>query len=236
MDNATMFRGSIFYEMWMQCDTAEEKAELWQAIMEYWLYWKEPPQKFKLLFVNIKFILGRSRNISEKRSEAWKNHSWNQYTKWDEKRNISDKAQKNEVEQMEQNGTNGTNQNSISISTSSKKEEKKIRKEEMLEAFRNDSRLTPYMNEEDVDRWLDYKEKIKKPYQDTRSFITAMVKVKNNIASWKPKSNTNRINRFSFLVDTAIWSRWEWLKWYDSMEQEYLDSKDDLYPNQKQNE
>jgi hypothetical protein len=30
-----MFWCSIFYELGMACDTAEEKAELWQAIMEY---------------------------------------------------------------------------------------------------------------------------------------------------------------------------------------------------------
>jgi hypothetical protein len=90
------------------------------------------------------------------------------------------------VEQMEQNGTNGTNGTMSDIQTyltSSKKEEKKKRKEEMLVAFRNDDRLTPYMEENDVSRRLDQKELIKKPYQDVKSFITSMVKVKNNIAS-----------------------------------------------------
>lgn len=230
MEKSTMFRCSVFYELGMECETSEERAELWQAIMEYGLYDKEPPQKFKRDFVNVRFILDKSKWISERRSKAWQNHSGNQYTKGDSKR----KAQKDNVEQ---NGTNGTNQNSNSISYStSSKEERNRKKEEMLEAFRNDTRLTPYMDEEDVKRWLDYKEKIKKPYQDTKSFITAMVKAKNNIAKGNPKSAHNRMNRFSFLVDTAIGSRWEWLKWYDSMEQEYLDSKDDLYPTPKQNE
>lgn len=107
---------------------------------------------------------------------------------------------------MEQNGTLSDNTNTIysSNTTSSKKEEKKKRKEEMLEAFRNDPRLTPYMEECEVRRWLDYREEIKKPYQDVKSFITAMVKVKNNIAKGKPKSDQNRRNRFSFLVSTAI--------------------------------
>jgi hypothetical protein len=53
----------------------------------------------------------------------------------------------------------------------------------MLEAFRKDTRLTPYMEEDDVSRRLDQKELIKKPYQDVKSFITSMIKVKNNIAS-----------------------------------------------------
>ena len=111
MDNTTMFRWSVFYEMGMECDTDEERLELWQAIMEYGLFWKEPPKKLKPIFVNVRFILNRSKEISGKRSKAWKNHTWNQYTKGDAKR----EAQKNGVEQ---NGTNGTNQNSNSLSNS----------------------------------------------------------------------------------------------------------------------
>ena len=72
MDNWTMFRCSVFYELWMECDTEQERLELWQAIMEYGLFWKEPPQKFKRDFVNIRFILERSSKISEERSKAWK--------------------------------------------------------------------------------------------------------------------------------------------------------------------
>lgn len=181
--------------------------------------------------------------IKQQNSEKWKNHTWNQYTRQRQKRNQQEQAQEHSMEQTEQNGTNGTNgtmswytNNISSFTTSSKKEEKNKRKEEMLEAFRNDPRLTPYMEESEVRRWLDYREEIKKPYQDVKSFITAMVKVKNNIAKGKPKSDQNRRNRFSFLVSTAIWEKWEWLRWYDSVEQDYLDSKDDLYPTPKQNE
>jgi hypothetical protein len=54
----------------MECETAEERAELWQSIMEFGLYGKEPPQKFKRDFVNVKFILNRSKQISKKRSTA----------------------------------------------------------------------------------------------------------------------------------------------------------------------
>lgn len=46
----------------------------------------------------------KRNEIIQKRSEAWKKHTWNQYTMKDNRR----KAQKNTVEQMEQNGTNGT--------------------------------------------------------------------------------------------------------------------------------
>lgn len=123
-----MFRGSVFYEMWMACETAEERAELWQAIMEYWMFWKEPPQKFKRDFVNVRFILEKSKTLKQKRSDAWKSHTWNQYTKWDEKRKATQQAQKTSVEQMEQVGTNGTNKNknkNIYIKEENIKEEKK---------------------------------------------------------------------------------------------------------------
>lgn len=225
--------------------TNEELWMLFRKILQHenWLEEIDLPLEFKFvrekirkkLDENTEKWINKIEDTRRKRSEAWKNHTWNQYTKWD----VKWKAQKNTVEQMEQNGTNGTNGTMSDIHTyltSSKKEEKKKRKEEMLVAFRNDDRLTPYMEENDVSRRLDQKELIKKPYQDVKSFITSMVKVKNNIASWKPKSDQNRRNRFSFLVDTAIDKKREWLKRYDSMEQEFLDSKDDLYPTPKQNE
>lgn len=97
--------------MWMACDSLEERAELWQAIMEYWLYEKEPPQKFKRDFVNVRFILDKSKSLKQKRSDAWKQHTGNQYTQWDSKRKSNQQAQKTSVEQMEQVGTNGTNKN-----------------------------------------------------------------------------------------------------------------------------
>lgn len=111
-------------------------------------------------------------------------------------------------------------------------------KEKMLETFRKDERLVRFMNEEDVIRWWDYKQASKKPYKDISSFITALVKIKNIIKDywWMPKGDRNRRNRFNYAVNEAINRQWEWLNWYDSMEQVYESSKDDLYPNPKQNE
>jgi hypothetical protein len=65
-----------------------------------------------------------------------------------------------------------------------------------------------------------------------------LVKIKNDIAkyNWRPKSDRNRRNRFNFVVGEAIEHEREWLKWYDSLESVYESSKDDLYPNPKQNE
>lgn len=186
---------------------------------------------------------------SKKRSEAWKkwwsNHVWNQYTTGDEKRKANDKAQKKPVEAMETMEANGsmtdTKTYNNSFNKSSKKEERNIKKEEMekmLESFRKDERLVRFMNEEDVIRWWEYKQSSKKPYKDISSFITALVKIKNVIKDywWMPKADRNRRNRFNFAVNEAIERKREWLNWYDSMEQVYESSKNDLYPNPKQNE
>ena len=123
----------------------------------------------------------------------------------------------------------------------SKKEERNIKKEEMekmLEVFRKDERLVRFMEESDVIRWWEHKQASKKPYKDIDSFITALVKIKNIIKDywWMPKADRNRRNRFSFAVNEAIEKWWEWLNWYDNMEQVYESSKNDLYPNPKQNE
>lgn len=67
-----MFRCSTFYEMGMECDTEKERLELRQSIMEYGLFWKEPKNNFKVAFVNVRFILKKSKKISEERSGAWK--------------------------------------------------------------------------------------------------------------------------------------------------------------------
>lgn len=177
----------------------------------------------------------------EKRSEAGSNHEWNQYTRQREKRKRHKQAKKPSMEQMEQNGTNGTHLIMYNNISSSKKEERNIKKEErekMLEAFRNDDRLTRYENEDDVIRWWDHKQASKKPYKDVNSFMRAMVTIKNIIKYyWDTlKSDRDIRNRFNYAVTEAIERGWEWLNWYDSMEQVYESSKDDLYPNPKQNE
>lgn len=170
----------------------------------------------------------------EKRSEAGSNHEWNQYTRQREKRKRHKQAKKPSMEQMEQNGTNGTHLIMYNNISSSKKEER----EKMLEAFRNDDRLTRYENEDDVIRWWDHKQASKKPYKDVNSFMRAMVTIKNIIKYyWDTlKSDRDIRNRFNYAVTEAIERGWEWLNWYDSMEQVYESSKDDLYPNPKQNE
>ena len=105
MDGAKMFRWSVFYELWMECDTAEERAELWQAIMEYGLFGKEPPQKFKRDFINIRFILDKSRKISHLRSVAWKKW-WAK--KWNENAVKNTEKQQNKQKQAKTSKTSET--------------------------------------------------------------------------------------------------------------------------------
>lgn len=231
-----MFRGSVFYELWMTCDTAEEKAELRQAIMEYGLFWKEPPQKFKLIFVNIKFILNRSKEISEERRKAWKKHSWNQYTKWDEKRNVNQEAQTNSVEQMEQmeqNGTNGTNQNSNSLFTttsSSNKEKKESKKKErgatsdiptvadLVTAYKNAPHLVSKVKDEEVIRmWATYKQKKKsKAYKTTKGFLQQLVEDITTVSYWEIRYDV--WERLQYAYNKAI--NWDnmWIRRDDKME------------------
>ena len=238
--------------------TNEELGMLFRKILQHENQTEEIelPSDFKFIRWKIKASLDENskkwndkiEETRKRRSEAWSNHEWNQYTRQREKRKEHKQAKKppmEQMEQMEQNGTNGTNGTCLihtlynnSSTTSSKKEKKNIRKEEMLEAFRKDTRLTPYMEEGYVCKRWDFKEEMKQPYKDVSSFMTMLVRIKNNIAkSWgMPKSDRNRRNRFAFMVDTAIEKKREWLHWYDWMEQEYLDSKDDLYPTPKQNE
>ena len=139
MEDSIMFRWSVFYELWMACDTSEERAELRQAIMEYGLFWKEPPQKFKRDFVNIKFILEKSKRISYLRSQAWK--QWGA-PEW------NSNALKNweiDIKQAKTSKTNKNKQNkrnkSLSLSNSS------INKELYLEYI--------YLNKEEYKKLID---------------------------------------------------------------------------------
>lgn len=249
MANRTKFIGYLDWIDYAESMNDEELWKLFRKILQHenWVEEIELPLEFKFAWEKIKKSLDTNSDKREEKienSSKWgKNHKWNQYTKWDDKRNSNNKAQKNTVEVMGVNGSVGSEWNISDIYkhntiTSSKKEERNRKKEEMLEAFRNDGRLTPYMDEADVVKWLDYKEWRKEPYKDIDSFITALVRAKNNIAKywWKPKSDRNRRNRFNYEVKRIIEGNWSWLKWYDSFEQDYLDSKDDLYPNPKQNE
>jgi hypothetical protein len=60
------------------------------------------------------------------------------------------------------------------------------------------------------------------------------VSVKKEISFWQVRLDLDK--RFSYAVDIAIATGWDWIHWYDWMEKNYLMSKRDLYPTPKQNE
>lgn len=91
--------------------STEQKADLLQCMFEY-----QNTQHYETTDLAIDMLLSvmvdERKSDDEKwtktkneRSEAWKKHEWNQYTKGDAKWKVQKKA----VEQMEQNGTSGTN-------------------------------------------------------------------------------------------------------------------------------
>lgn len=80
--------------------------DLCRKIVQYWIYWINEDSNdpiLEALFIQIKNMIDKGKEISRSKSKSWKNHSWNQYTQWDEKRKTSQEAQKKAVEQ---NGTN----------------------------------------------------------------------------------------------------------------------------------
>lgn len=85
---------------------SELQAKYYVALMEYGLYWIEPTDPvIKSLLQWPMYSIQKTNEGLKKKSDWWKNHSWNQYTKWDTKW----KAQKTSVEDsgtyMEDNGT-----------------------------------------------------------------------------------------------------------------------------------
>ena len=88
------------------------RLKYYDALMDYWIYWIEPSDPIiKSLLTSAIYSIDKSDEIKLRQSQGWKNHKWNQYTKWDEKRNGSWEAQKKAVEvygsmwnSMEDNG------------------------------------------------------------------------------------------------------------------------------------
>lgn len=80
------------FQRWEEYQTTCDRTADMMAMMID--YWQEKNDRYD--------------KICEERSKAWKNHEWNQYTTWDDKRKVNPKAQKNTVEQNGTNGTNGT--------------------------------------------------------------------------------------------------------------------------------
>lgn len=103
----------LFHKIWKDLPT-ELQAKYYVALMEYGLYGTEPNDPLiKSLLQWPIYSIQKSNEVLEKKSKAWKNHKWNQYTKWDTKW----QAQKNAVEQ------NGTEWNTMEHSGTKWKKE-----------------------------------------------------------------------------------------------------------------
>lgn len=91
-------------------------SELFFALAKYWVYWIEPTEEqlnnnkiLKWFMITLKPLIESQQKRREKSSRGWKNHTGNQYTRNDNKRNPSKQAQSNPVEAngttLEANGT-----------------------------------------------------------------------------------------------------------------------------------
>lgn len=144
----------VFYSDRIDYTQEMTDAEKWQfldLILNYQKWIAVDPQWWmKFIRSRIKKQLdedNQKRNeIIQKRSEAWKRHTWNQYTMKDNRR----KAQKNTVEQMEQNGTNGT----VNVNVNDNVNENNIKYQTEFDEISNEiSDFTQKQIETDENRW-----------------------------------------------------------------------------------
>lgn len=181
--------------------------------------------------------------ICKQNSEKWKNHVWNQYTEWDEKRKGNDKAQKNVVEQMEQMEQMEHDSDSDSDSDNKKEEKdksfskKKIpTPSELVEAYRN----TPQLVEKIKDEWVvkqraEYKQKKKsKAYKTISWFIQQLVENVTTVSNWEIRYDV--WERLRYAQNKAI--DWDnlWIRRDERMERWFATWKKFNSLTQKQNE
>ena len=153
-----MKRTFVFYSDRIDYTQEMTDAEKWQfldLILNYQKWIAVNPQWWmKFIRSRIKKQLdedNQKRNeIIQKRSEAWKRHTWNQYTMKDDRR----KAQKNTVEQMEQNGTNGTVNVNVNDNVNDNVNENNIKYQTEFDEISNEiSDFTQKQIETDENRW-----------------------------------------------------------------------------------
>ena len=183
--------------------------------------------------------------ICKQNSKKWKNHVWNQYTEWDEKRKGNDKAQKKAVEQMEQMEQMEHDSDSDSDSDSENKKEEKDKSfskkkiptpSELVEAYRN----TPQLVEKIKDEWVvrqrvEYKQKKKsKAYKTISWFIQQLVENVTTVSNWEIRYDV--WERLRYAQNKAI--NWDnlWIWRDEKMERWFATWKKFNSLTQKQNE
>ena len=116
----------------------ELQGKYYVALMEYWLNGIEPSDPvIKSLLQWPMYSIQKTNEWLKKKSQGWKNHTWNQYTKGDTKW----KAQKDTVEDsgtyMEDNGTEWNKEDKEDNRSNIKKEIIKEKKTNRFEEFWN---------------------------------------------------------------------------------------------------
>ena len=109
------------------------------------------------------------------------------------------------------------------------KEKKSTSVSELVEACMNDERINTVFAREDIEEWLNYKERKKQQYSTVKSCIQQLVIAKRQITLGQPKLDISK--RFNFAVNYAIGKWRDGIHWYEDTEKEYLATKKDFYPN-----
>ena len=106
----------LFLDTWKKITDPVIKAKYYEGLLEYWLNGTKPDDPIiDALLTSAMYSIDKSDEVASVKSEAWKKHTGNQYTKGDAKWEAQKKA-------VEQNGTewntveqNGTRRNKKNI-------------------------------------------------------------------------------------------------------------------------
>lgn len=126
MSESFVFR-RLMLDVWMELQDPMMRLQYFEAVCKYWLDGTLPDDSvIKALITGAIFSIDKTNKRLASSSKWWKNHKWNQYTKWDKKRKATQEAQSKAVgvngsewEWMEVNGSRSNRSNSISSNISS---------------------------------------------------------------------------------------------------------------------
>ena len=211
----------------------ELKAKYYEALMEYGLYGVEPDDPvIKSLLQWPMYSIQKTNDGLVKKSNGWKKHTWNQYTKGDTKW----KAQKNTVEDngtpMEDNGTEWNKEEhrrNIEEYRSNNKEnlikENPVSVSNLVKVFEWDNELMSLFIEiQPVREWIEYKQaKKERAYKTSKWFIQQMKVIYNDIKYWQPRGDIPK--RMEFAVNQAMENNWKGIFRDEKIEAKYQSFK-----------
>lgn len=205
------------------------------ALMEYWLYGVEPTDTIiKSLLQWPIYSIQKTEEIRKKQSDGWKKHSWNQYTKWDTKREAQKKPVEVSGSSMEVSGTEWNKEDieDIEVYRSNKKEINKeksstsLSMSELVREFECNDKLMRIFkwDIEPIKQRLSYKQsKRDRAYKTSKWFIQQMQVIVKDVQAWQPRWDIPR--RFEFAVNLAMENERKWIFWDDKIEAKYQNFK-----------